>query len=556
MSVEPDFSLIVGYGSDMGNAEDAAMSFAEAVEQAIGIKAGAVELNQVEPAQLRSATHLVVVVSTFGDGEFPDNATLFWEAISAEDAERLDPLRFAVLALGDSGYELFCNAGRLLDARLEALGATRLAERVDVDGPYEQPAAAWTTDVVKLLAAEHTNTVPAVAVSAAVSGRETPSPEPAGQSGRDRNPPFEARVTVNRLLTAPESDKEVRHYELDLTGSGIAYQAGDSIAVHATNDPALVEAILTELGVGPDHVLPDHDEPLGALLTQRLEIRAPSRALQALVASRTHDDPAAAARLSGDAAQANGALGSWLYDKDVLDLIRLSELTSDDVVEVVDTLRPLQFRDYSIASSPLVHPDRVHLTVATVRYTAGERRHGGVASTFLADRCETARVHLRPNHSFRLPAADAPIIMIGPGTGIAPFRGFLQERQATRATGRSWLFFGDRRRATDFLYRDELDGFLKSGTLTRLDVAFSRDCADGGPKCYVQHSMWENSAELFGWLEDGAHVYVCGDAERMAKDVDATLRHIVSRRGGMDTAAAHAYVNELIKNHRYVRDVY
>jgi len=538
-----DFSLIVGYGTDMGNAEDAAMSFCEALET-IGIEASAIELNQVELVDLQSATHFVVVTSTFGDGDFPDNATLFWEAISAE-TDRLEHLSFAVLALGDISYDLFCNAGLLLDERLEALGATRLAERVDIDGSYAQPAAAWTTDVVKLLAAEHTNPPP----TGVVTARETHSQEGAEQSSRERNHPFEARLAVNRLLTAPESDKEVRHYELDIAASGIAYHAGDSIAVHATNDPALVEEMLTELGVGPDHAVADHDEPLGVLLAQHLEIRAPSRALQALVASRTHDEQAAAA-LGSDATPAPG---SWSYGKDVLDLIRLAELTVD---EVVDTLRPLQFRDYSIASSPLVHPDRVHLTVATVRYTAGDRRHGGVASTFLADRGETVRVHLRPNHTFRLPADDVPIIMIGPGTGLAPFRGFLQERQATRAPGRSWLFFGDRRRATDFLYGDELGGFVESGTLTRLDLAFSRDGADGDLKEYVQHRMWQNSAELFDWLQDGAHVYVCGDAERMAKDVDATLHDIVARRGGMDATTAHAFVNELIKSHRYVRDVY
>jgi sulfite reductase (NADPH) flavoprotein alpha-component len=230
-----DFSLIVGFGTDMGNAEDAAISFTEALET-IGIEASAIELNQLDIADLQSATHFVAVTSTFGDGEFPDNAALFWEAISAE-TDRLEHLSFAVLALGDSSYELFCHAGRLLDERLEALGATRLADRVDIDGFYEQQAKAWTTDVVKLLAAEHTNPAPTVDVTA----RETHRPE---QSSRDRQP-FEARLAVNRSLTASDSDKEVRHYELDLTGSGIAYHAGDSIAVHATNDPALVEAMLT-----------------------------------------------------------------------------------------------------------------------------------------------------------------------------------------------------------------------------------------------------------------------------------------------------------------------
>ena len=536
-----EFSLIVGYGTDMGNAEDAAMTFTETLET-VGIEAEAIELNQIDVADLQTATHFVAVTSTFGDGEFPDNATLFWEAISGE-TERLEHLSFAVLALGDISYDLFCHAGKLLDERLEALGATRLAERIDIDGFYEQPAKAWSTDVVKLLAAERTG--PASTVVASTPEPKDAEPPPS----RERNLPVDVRLVVNRLLTAPESDKEVRHYELDLADTGIAYQAGDSIAVHASNDPVLVEAILTQLGVGKDYAVAEHDEPLGVLLTDRLEIRTPSRALKALVASRTSDEQAAAA-LRSDVALVSG---SWLYGKDVLDLIKLGGLAAD---EVVDTLRPLQFRDYSIASSPLPHSDRVHLTVATVRYSAEDRTHGGVASTFLAERGDTVRVHLRPNNHFRLPADDVPIIMIGPGTGIAPFRAFLQERHANKAPGRSWLFFGDRRRATDFLYGDELPGFVDSGTLTRFDVAFSRDGAAGLPKTYVQHRMLEQAAEFYDWLQAGAHVDVCGDAERMAKDVDATLHEIVARSGGMDAAAAHAYVNHLIKSHRYLRDVY
>jgi sulfite reductase (NADPH) flavoprotein alpha-component len=536
-----EFSLIVGYGTDMGNAEDAAMTFTETLET-VGIEAEAIELNQIDVTELQAATHFVVVTSTFGDGEFPDNATLFWEAISGE-TERLEHLSFAVLGLGDTSYDLFCHAGKVLDERLEELGATRLAERVDIDGFYEQPAKAWSTDVVKLLAAERTGPAPNVVVSAPETQEAEAPPS------RERNHPVDVRLVVNELLTAPESDKEVRHYELDLADTGIAYKAGDSIAVHASNDPVLVEAILTRLGVGPDYAVAGHDEPLGVLLTDSLEIRMPSRALRTLVAGRTSDEQAAAALRS----EAVTAPGSWLYGKDVLDLITLGGLGAD---EVVDTLRPLQFRDYSIASSPLPHSDRVHLTVATVRYSAEDRTHGGVASTFLAERGDTVRVHLRPNNHFRLPADDVPIIMIGPGTGIAPFRAFLQERHANKAPGRSWLFFGDRRRATDFLYGDELQGFVDSGTLTRFDLAFSRDGADGLPKTYVQHRMLEQAAEFYDWLQAGAHVYVCGDAERMAKDVDATLHDIVAKCGGMDAAAAHAYVNDLIKSHRYLRDVY
>ncbi|OMC36024.1 sulfite reductase subunit alpha [Mycobacterium sp. GA-1841] len=501
----------------MGNAEDAAMTFAEATTAA-GIPAEAVELNQVELDQLNTATHFIVVTSTFGDGEFPDTATLFWEAISASTA-RLEHLSFAVLALGDTSYELFCQAGKLLDARLEELGAIRLADRVDVDGYYEEPAAAWTTDLVKQLTAAQSGPT-----TAPVTAVETAAADPAHRS-QERNRLVTAPLVVNRLLTAPESDKEVRHYELDLTGSGITYQAGDSLAVHPTNDPDLVSAILDALQVGPGHRVADADETLGVLLSERLEIRTPSRALQDLA-------------------------GAAAYGEDVLDLIRRAGLTVD---EVVDTLRPLQFRDYSIASSPLLHPENIHLTVATVRYAGAARRHGGVASTYLAERTQTVRVHLRPNHHFRLPSGDVPIIMIGPGTGIAPFRAFLQERQAAAARGRSWLFFGDRRRATDFLYGPELEAFRDAGTLTRLDVAFSRDQE---AKIYVQQRMRENAAELFAWLQDGAYLYVCGDADHMAKDVDAALHEIVGESGRMDAEAAHAYVNDLIKNHRYLRDVY
>lgn len=535
---QPAVALVVAYGTDMGNAEDAAMSFAEAA-QAAGFDAEAVELNQLELSQLRSATHFVVATSTFGDGEFPDNATLFWEALSAS-SERLEHLSFAVLALGDTSYELFCNAGKLLDERLEALGATRLVERVDVDGSYLKQATTWTADVMKLLTAEKACSASVVEMDAAVA-EVMPSPV------RDRHGEFETRLTANRILTSSDSDKEVRHFEVALAGSGIAYHAGDSLAVRATNDPALVDALMAALGACRDDTVADHEEPLGVLLSEHFEIRTPSRALQSLVARKARDASMA------DALSAEGASGpdSWIYGKDVLDLVRLADLT---VEEVLDTLRPLQFRDYSIASSPLVHPDSAHLTVAVVRYTVDGRERGGVASTFLADRCETLRVHLRPNHTFRLPADDVPIIMIGPGTGIAPFRAFLQERQATRAPGKSWLFFGDRRRLSSYLYGDELDRFLASGTLTRLDLAFSRE--SDGPKQYVQHRMRENAAELFAWLEDGAYLYVCGDADRMAKDVDVTLHDIVAEAGAVDAAGAHAYVNQLIKSHRYVRDVY
>lgn len=527
-------SLIVGYASDMGTAEYIAFQLTEALK-AVGIDATEVELNEVQPTDLQAATHLVVVASTFGDGEMPDNGALFWEALSADGVEALPNLNYAVLALGDSSYEQFCNAGLLLDARLGELGATRLLTRVDLDCYREGDAKAWLADIVKLLEAK---LLPAPGSARTANAATTPVVTSAVREHSiwDSGNPFTARLVVNRRLTEPDSDKDVRHYEIDLGDSGIAYQAGDSIAVHPVNDPDLVESILAQLGVSPDHMVAEYEETLGVLLSEHLEIRNPPRALHALVAGRA-------------AAPVLDFPGTY----DVLDLLDLADVSVD---ELLDTLRPLQFRDYSIASSPLEHPNHVHLTVATVQYTAGGRRRGGVASTFLAHRGDAIRLHPRPNHAFRLPAPDVPIIMVGPGTGIAPFRGFLRERQVSGASGRSWLFFGDRRRATDFLYGEELQAHLESGVLTKLNLAFSRDRGPNDRKEYVQHHMVANAGELFAWLEDGAHFYVCGDADHMAKDVDRALHEVVATSGAMTEGAAHAYVNELIRAHRYVRDVY
>jgi sulfite reductase (NADPH) flavoprotein alpha-component len=540
-------SLIVGYGSETGGAESLAGLFTAAAK-AIGIDATAVELNAVGKAELAAATHLVVITATYGEGEFPFNAYVFWELLEAESAERLDHLSFAVLGLGDKYYPQFSNAGRLADERLAELGATRMTARVDCDIDFDDDAAAWAADVIELLA---------TAVSSegrAAVGADSDADEHHEHPVWHRRNPFTAELCARRLLTGPGSDDEVWHYEIDLADSGLTYQAGDSMGIHPVNDPALVDAMLARLGRSPEDTVPGHELPLATLLSEHLEIRTPSRALQALVAARTTDSEAAAALLSDDP----GTLDAWLYGCDLLDLLDLPGLTDLPADEVLETLRPLQYRDYSIASSPLEHPGRVHLTVATVRYDRAGRPRAGVASAHLADRAQAVRIHMQPNNAFRLPPPDVPIIMIGPGTGIAPFRAFLQERAATKASGRSWLFFGHRRRATDFLYEPELQRYLASGALSRLDLAFSRDrdpeSASG--KRYVQHHLVEHAAEVFAWLEDGAHLYVCGDEKRMAKDVHRALHEVVSRAGGMDDDAAHAYLNELTKHHRYSRDVY
>lgn len=530
------FSPVLGFATETGNSAMVAKKFAQAARGA-GIDVEPQYLNDLTMESLAAATHFVVITATYGDGELPYDAEVFWEALSGDDAGRLDHLSFAVCGLGDSFYPFFNNAAKLVDARLADLGATRLIDRVDCDLDFEEPSEAWTAAVVEILGE--------LAAAPPCSGY--PDVDVLQQeSPWTRRNPFPAGLMVNRPLTAAGSGKSVRHYEIDLGDSGIRYRAGDSVGVHPVNDPALVEAVLTHFGVSADHIVAERDQPLGLLLTEHLELRIPTGALQALVAERTRDRDAATILRGDDSA----ALTNWLYGRDVLDLLRLADLGVD---EVLPTLRPLQHRDYSIASSPLVHPGQIHLTVATVEYSARGRAHRGVASGFLADSTGNVRIHLAPNDSFRLPAPEAPIVMVGPGTGIAPFRAFLQERQAIGATGKSWLFFGDRHRATDFLYGDELTAFHESGVLTRLDCAFSRDQA---AKDYVQHHMLANAAELYGWLQDGAYFYVCGDADRMAKDVHRALHDVVATAGGLDEADAHAYVNNLITTHRYLRDVY
>lgn len=528
------FSLTVGFGTETGGAEQLAGQFTAAA-RAVGIDITAVELNAVDADTLACATHFIAITATYGEGEFPYNAHLFWKMLEADCAPRLDHLTFAVLGLGDRYYIDFANAGKLLDARLEQLGASRLTDRVDCDVDFDDDAAAWTAEVIALLTA-----------AAGDPG------EPISTDADERHPvwnrttPFTAQLSTRRRLAGNGSEDEVWHYEVDLADSGLTYEAGDTLGIHPVNDPELVAALLAKLGRGPADTVPGRREPLGTLLSEHFEIRTPSRALQALVAVRTPDAEAAAALGSDN----HAAREAWLYGRDLLDLLELAELSAD---EVLGTLRPLQYRDYSIASSPLVHPDRVHLTVATVRYHHGDRARTGVASTHLADRAERVRIHLRPNNNFRLPATDVPIIMIGPGTGIAPFRAFLQERAATRATGKSWLFFGHRRRAGDFLYEQELKAYLEAGVLTRLDVAFSRD---GGTHRYVQHCMLDRADDLFAWLHSGAHLYVCGDEKRMARDVHQVLHQIVASVGGMDDESAHAYIDDLTNQHRYARDVY
>ncbi|MEM7060535.1 MAG: sulfite reductase subunit alpha [Pseudomonadota bacterium] len=524
------------FGTQTGNAEEVANE-AAALAQARGFKPRVADLDAVEMDQLAAMEHLIVVVSTYGEGEMPDNAELFWDALSASTAPRLENLSYGVLALGDTSYEHFCQAGKLIDTRLEQLGATRLAARVDCDVDFEEAATAWLE-----------GTVPETGAPAA----DAPAAKPE-KSAWNRKNPYISRMAENRVLSGAKSAKEIRHIAFELGDSGMTYEAGDALGVMPVNAPDLVEALLARLGADYDTQIPGNDAPLGDLLTHRLEIMTPPRELiRGLEPLAGHDELSHVVG-NGD----KEALEHFLWGKDTLDLLNLNPEFALDPAQMVDWLKPLQHRAYSISSSPKAHEGEVHLTVAAVRWTYDRRQHKGVCSTFLADHVPegaSAGIFMSPNKSFRVPQDDdRPMIMVGPGTGVAPFRAFLEERRERGANGTNWLFFGDQHRASDFIYEDEISGMSASGLLTRLDLAFSRDQDE---KIYVQHRMIENGKDLFGLLEEGGHFYVCGDATRMAKDVDAALQQIIETQGGMAPEAATDYVNRLKREKRYVRDVY
>lgn len=553
----PTTTIDVLFGTQTGNAEFLADELV-AGAKARGLGGRASALDAVTPAQLAEMSHVLVVTSTYGEGEMPDNAGLFWDAIQASTVPRLEGLQYAVLGLGDTSYDEFCQAGKLLDTRFEQLGATRIHDRVDCDVDFEDPAALWTAAVLDRLAAEAGATAAPGATTGGGAGDGAGATGGAGASRASRpgsqwnkRNPYPSRLVENRLLSSPRSAKEIRHYEFDLGDSGIEYAAGDALAVVPVNDEVFVADLLEQVGANGGEAF--DGRPITEVLRTDREIRTPSKDLIADLVQRAPSSELAAVVAHGDKHE----LDRWLWGRDVLDLLRDAGPAAPGLDELLPNLRPLQARQYSISSSPLAHPDRIHLTIASVRYGDPHRMYAGVASTFLADRVDpdgTVDVYLQPNASFGVPADEsAPMIMIGPGTGVAPFRGFLHERAVSGATGRNWLFFGDQHRDTDFVYRDELTELQEQGVLDRLDLAFSRDQAE---KVYVQTRMLERSAELFAWLEDGGHVYVCGDASRMAKDVEAALLQIIRIGRGRGEDDAQAYLADIRRAKRYVRDVY
>jgi sulfite reductase (NADPH) flavoprotein alpha-component len=562
--------LTILFGSQTGNAEALAKRVAkEASKQ--GFAPTVFDLAQYPPSNLASEQQLLLITSTYGDGDPPDSAKAFWEFLASDQAPALPQLRFSILALGDTNYEKFCACGKNFDARLEALGAIRIHARMDCDVDFEEPAQKWLQGVLPALATSGGSTPLSVStvystltasessgstVSEIEGGSELPRPGTSSASRYNRRHPFPASLLANRPLNGAGSSKDTRHCELALEGSDLTYEVGDALGVMPTNCPELVTELLTVLNCHGDEPVPGPEGmelPMREALLRYYEITKVPPAFLHAVAAKSNDT-----RLQKLAAPGvNGELTRFLWGRDIIDLLQAHPHVRFTPSAFVSLLKTLQPRLYSISSSPKAHLGQVHLTVGVLRYHHLDRARKGVCSTFLGERVPMGTpvpVFVQPNKSFRPPSdPKRPAIMVGPGTGVAPFRAFLEERRSLGAPGHNWLFFGDQRAQTDFLYRDELETMLHEGTLTRLDTAFSRDQAE---KVYVQQRMLENARPLFDWLEKGASFYVCGDASRMAKDVDKALHQVIETGGGRTPDQAADYVRRLQAEKRYQRDVY
>lgn len=546
-------SLTILFGSQTGNARHVAEALAKQAK-AKGIVANVVDMADYKTTQLKNEQYLVIVTSTYGEGEPPENAIGLHNFLFSKKAPKLPGLKYAVLGLGDTSYEFFCKTAQDFDLRLAELGATSVLSRIDLDVDYQAQADSWSNELVTKLEPELTAAAGPSAQVIAWPRVDSPgSDATAGSASQySKQKPFAAELYTNQKITGRDSTKDVRHIEISLADSGLTYQPGDALGVYFLNDPALVRELLLLTAIARDTPVQLGNDSLTVeqALTEQLELTQSYPAFVEKYAAATNN--AALAALAADKAE----LRAYISERQIIDIVRdYPGLLSAQ--QLVDALRKQQPRLYSIASSQAEVEDEVHLTVGVVRYDAYGQPHLGGASGFLAERLNEGakvKVFVEHNNNFRLPANDdTPVIMIGPGTGIAPFRAFLQQRDANGASGKNWLFFGNPHFTQDFLYQLELQNYLKRGLLTKLDVAFSRDQA---AKVYVQDKLRQHGSEVWQWLEQGAHLYICGDANRMAKDVQQALLDIVQQYGGKTAEQAQAYLDELRVAKRYQKDVY
>lgn len=538
----PSIPVTVMYGSQTGTAEGLAKKLVKTLKK--GNFAPEIhDMATYDRNRLAKERNLLIITSTYGDGEPPDTATDLHSWLLSDAAPRLEGVSYSVLALGDSSYPDFCKCGIEFDNRLSALGANRIYSRVDVDVDPDSPYAEWSNAVLATLAPG----------SSQIVAKDSSQAETL-EIGYSKSNPFPASVVENRNLNGP-GDKQTHQIAFSLADSDLSYEVGDALGVYPLNQPDVVDEIIANLPfkagkvpspTGGEISLRDaliHHYDIGSLnksIIQKWQLKSGSPFLRSLVAA---DD--------------KKAYDDFCWGRDLIDLVIDHPADFADAEEFVANLKKLQPRLYSIASSPRAHPGEVHLCVGIVRYNTFGRKRGGICSTFLADRVSEAvrpRVYVHSNNAFRLPAdGKTDVIMVGPGTGIAPFRAFLEDRKATAAVGKNWLFFGNPHSATDYLYQEEIEAYIKDGTLAQFDVAWSRDQKE---KLYVQHLMIQKGAELWSWLSGGAAFYVCGDASRMAKDVDQALHKVAEEHGKLSPEDAIAFISQLKKEKRYLRDVY